>query len=205
MTGKAEKPIIAVDLDDVLAAHAEEFIKFSNEQFGTNLSVEDYRESWSEMWQVTPEEAEERALLWRTPPRIDSFRKLADEHIDTVLAVLKQRYKLVIVTARPKAWRDSTVAWVERHYPGVFSDIRLVPVWTNETPQTKAEVCKEIGAQYLIDDSIKHCNLAAEAGIKAILFEGLHPWKETLEPHSKVVRCKDWQEVLEYFDGQVAG
>lgn len=52
---------IAIDIDDVLAENAIGFVAFSNERWGTRLSVDDYSEHWSEMWRVDSEEAERRA------------------------------------------------------------------------------------------------------------------------------------------------
>ena len=48
---------IAIDIDDVLAENAIGFVAFSNERWGTRLSVDDYSEHWSEMWRVDSEEA----------------------------------------------------------------------------------------------------------------------------------------------------
>ena len=52
---------IAIDLDDVLAAHVESFVAFSNANYGTNLGVEDYRDHWANLWGVENEEIERRA------------------------------------------------------------------------------------------------------------------------------------------------
>jgi 5'(3')-deoxyribonucleotidase len=194
------KPTIAIDVDDVLAAHASEFVVFSNQTFGTHLTIEDYREHWGEMWNISHEETEQRAALWRVPERINSFSKLEGD-LDKRLQQLSSKYDLVVVTARPSIWQDGTRSWLELHYKDIFKDVRLVPVWTNETQQTKAEVCNEIGAGYLIDDSPRHCNLAAQSGINALLF-GDYAWNRNEPIVPGVVRVKDWKAVMEYFDGR---
>ena len=51
-----------------------------------------------------------------------------------------------------------------------------------------------IGASYLIDDSFGHCELAAEVGIKAILF-GNYGWNRQQTLIDGIVRCKDWDAV----------
>ena len=63
---------------------------------------------------------------------------------------------------------------------------------------TKAEICAEIGADYLVDDQPKHCLAAAKAGIKTILF-GDYKWNRDTKLMPNMVRAKNWQEVLEYF------
>ena len=46
------RQIIAIDIDDVLAESAKVFIEYSNNTWGTSLTVGDYIEDWSKMWQV---------------------------------------------------------------------------------------------------------------------------------------------------------
>ncbi|HJQ08525.1 MAG TPA: hypothetical protein VJ836_03545 [Candidatus Saccharimonadales bacterium] len=43
---KQHRRIIAVDIDDVLSASAEGFVVFSNKQWGTRLTLDDYTEDW---------------------------------------------------------------------------------------------------------------------------------------------------------------
>ena len=52
---------IAVDIDDVLAENAAGFVKYSNEKWGTNLTVDDYDERWGAIWKVDSLEVERRA------------------------------------------------------------------------------------------------------------------------------------------------
>ncbi len=68
-------------------------------------------------------------------------------------------------------------------------------------PRKKVEVCKDIEAIALIDDSIGHITECVEAGMQGILF-GDYPWNQTEELSSGIVRCSNWPEVLEYFDRQ---
>jgi uncharacterized HAD superfamily protein len=61
MSFSNSKPTIAIDIDDVLADNAKEFIEFSNRRWGTSLMAEDYDEHWGKLWQVDHEEVERRA------------------------------------------------------------------------------------------------------------------------------------------------
>jgi hypothetical protein len=60
-------------------------------------------------------------------------------------------------------------------------------------------ICQEIGAGYLIDDNVEHCRLAAEAGVKALLF-GEYGWNKHLPTPPGVERVKDWKDVTDYFN-----
>ncbi len=191
------KQIIAVDMDDVLALHAEAFVEFSNKHYGTDLTKETYDERWANLWHVDNDEIERRALEFHTPENIAAYGRI-DEAVPA-LKKLCETYELVIVTARSKNAIEATYAWLDKHFPGIFSGVHFVPIWEPGNTVTKAQICREIGAEYLIDDVVRHCDLAMQGGIQALLF-GNYNWNRgEIEPG--VVRVQNWTAVQEYFDG----
>lgn len=202
----ASKPIIAVDVDDVLAATAEEFVNFSNKRWGTNLTPDDFDEHWAQMWKVDyEEEARRREHIVKAKvylkPRFFNEAK-------PVLEKLSRDYKLVIVSSRGPGIRGETIAWLETAFGTVFSEYHFAKIWEDlkihtkvKIKMTKGELLNEIGANYLIDDQPKHCKAAAKAGIIALLF-GNYRWVKQAKLAPGMVRVKDWQEVEEYFDAQ---
>lgn len=205
------KKTIAVDLDDVLSASAEEFVRFSNEKWGTNLEVDDYHEDWTVMWQVDRETEVERAKAIYDAQLIRRF-KPHHPYADKVLRDLANKYELVIVTSRASALRDGTEEWLQKHHPGVFKKVHMTGFYDtflhkpfkddSMHKRTKGAMLSEIGADYLIDDQPKHCFSAADIGIKAVLF-GNYKWSRDLsELPNGVTRCLDWHEVEQYFDLQ---
>ncbi len=197
------KPTIAVDIDDVLAANAEAFIGFSNKRWGTNLTVEDYDEHWAKVWQVEHEEERKRAFAYFESGTIKNYK-----HFSEALPVLKElakRYKLVILTSRERTLNEDTKKWMDKYFRDVFSEIHFSGIWDDwgkhsqeKIKYTKSEVAAQIGADYLIDDQVKHCLAAAEAGIEALLF-GDYTWNRLNKLPPRVTRIKDWQEILNYF------
>lgn len=199
------KPIIAVDIDDVLSASAEEFVRFSNSRFGTKLSIHDYHDDWLQVWRVDLPEALRRR---------DEYFRLSDRELYTIkpdaqasLWLLAKRFRLIVVTSRVSVLEASTQRWLDRHFPGLFETVHFSGIYDgkrgniNRVSWTKTELLKRLGAEYLIDDQYKHCAGAADAGIKGVLF-GDYAWNraDTLPPG--VTRCNDWAAVMEYFDGQ---
>jgi 5'(3')-deoxyribonucleotidase len=190
---------IAIDVDDVLAAHIEAFVAHSNVMYGTNLTPEQYSEVWSEIWGVDHNTVEQRALEFHHPEIVGNFGVIKDAQ--EALEQLKVKRDLVIVTGRSKHIIDTTKDWLGKNFPGLFSDVHFVPIWEPDNKITKADICVDIGADYLVDDLIRHCNLAAQVGIKAVLFAS-HAWNQDEELHPDVTRVDNWQEVVEYFDEQ---
>ncbi|MDB5169901.1 MAG: hypothetical protein JWN82_297 [Candidatus Saccharibacteria bacterium] len=192
------KATIAIDLDDVLALHAAAFVQFSNERYGTNLQPEEYDDVWVNLWgEMEWAEVLRRAAEFHTSERTLAYAKI--EEAGAVLAHLKQRFRLVIVTARPKHLIETTHQWLAQHHADVFDEVHFVPIWEATNTITKADICKQIGANYLIDDSVKHCNIAAEGGITSLLF-GTYRWnRDNIDP--RVTEVGNWQAVKEFFDG----
>lgn len=199
----ANKPTIIVDIDDVIAAHAPAFVEYSNQKWGTNLTIDDYQDHWGEVWRVDYDEREKRAVEYHNSGFIASYG-VVDGAL-TTLKQLKNRYKLVILTTRRRSIDKLTKEWIKSNYPDVFDEIVFSGFFDSPTKEsinmTKGEMAKQIGADYLIDDQLKHCVAAAGAGVQALLF-GDYKWNRSDNLPVNVTRVKNWQEVLDYFDGQ---
>lgn len=200
-----KRPVIAIDVDDVLADNAAGFVAFSNKKWGTTLTVDDYDEHWSDVWKTDWEET-----LRRRDVFLGSGAQNEYDYIDgakDVLEKLKASYDLYVVTARMLRTKDDTQAWIHKHYPGIFTDetINFAGVWDNPDKnsykQTKADVLIGLGVDYFIDDQLKHCLGAAEKGITSIIF-GDYKWNQAQDLPKNIVRCHTWREVEEYFANQ---
>ena len=197
------KQTIAVDVDDVLAASAAGWVRYSNEHWSHQLTTEDYIEDWFTMWGVDEQEGRRRAREINAKGIVLDFEHFA-EAVD-VLRKLANKYRLIITTARVEMNRPHTIEWINKYFEGIFEEIHLAGFFDsghlNPLSLTKAEMQQALGADFMIDDQPKHCLAAAEAGIQAILF-GDYAWNRDIgELPESVTRCKDWTEVQEYFDG----
>lgn len=182
-------------MDDVLAGHAEAFIQFSNGNYTTNLTIEGYSDHWTDFWgDIGHDEIERRAMEFLTYESVNQFEPKEDAM--KALANLSKNNDLFVVTARPRHLLDASHRWINKHFKDIFKDIHLVPIWEPNNKITKADICKQIGATYLIDDSVSHCNLVAEGGMKAILF-GDYAWNRKEYINDGVIRCKGWSEVVD--------
>lgn len=191
-----KKESIAIDLDDVLSSHVEAFISFSNASYGTNLKVENYSDHWADLWGVEHEEIERRAAEFHVPESVAAFG--VKKEAESALQKLSTYYNLYIVTARSQGLQETTSEWIAKYFKGIFKGTHFVPIWEPHNKITKADICKKIGASYLIDDLPSHCNVAAQGGIKAILF-GNYAWNRNEPVVNGVTRCDNWDEVLSYF------
>jgi uncharacterized HAD superfamily protein len=199
-----KRQVIAVDIDDVLSASVEGMVAYSNERWGMHLTPEDYTEAFAVFWGVT----EDEAINQRIPEMLGSGlfgRHRCIENAPEVLALLQQKYNLVAVTSRRKILQPDTDMWLARHLPGVFREVHYVGIWdgpheiTEALKRDKTAICKQLGAEYLIDDHEKHCVSAASAGIETILF-GDYKWNRDTVLLPNMTRAKDWKAVAGYFN-----
>jgi 5'(3')-deoxyribonucleotidase len=201
-----KKPTIAVDLDDVLSANVEGFIKYSNKRWGTHLTIDDYEENWAKVWQLDHEETNRRAEDFHKSGVVRHYNHY--QEAEAVLESLAKRYKLVIVTSRRTSISTETKDWISHFFPNIFSQIYFSGIYErglnkkfSAIQATKANLVQKIGADYLIDDQPKHCFAAAEVGVESVLF-GEYPWNRDVKLVKGVARCKDWPAVQEYFNGR---
>lgn len=90
---------------------------------------------------------------------------------------LKKHFSLHIVTARQNQIEDLTRSWINRHYPDTFDDIHFGNHFggPGDRIRTKAEMCAELQALCLVDDSPKYVLNCMQHGIRAFVF-GDYPW-----------------------------
>lgn len=203
MPKPANKPVIAVDIDDVLAMNAQAFVDFSNKRWGTNLTVKDYSDHWHDLWQADDQETQRRIKEYVAS---GTFRKyLTVQDAREILNSLKKHYRLAVLTARQTSLQPETNAWLDKNFSDIFDEIHYAGIWDlpleEAIKHNKTAVAQRIGAKYLIEDQLKYAIPAAKAGIKVLLF-GDYKWNQLDRLPPNVTRVKNWQEVLEYFNGR---
>jgi 5'(3')-deoxyribonucleotidase len=199
---KTKKPVIALDIDDCLARMAERIVEYGNKHWGHSLDADEYVEDWITMWDVGHDELQKRIDKMffdeELYPALEKINGAGD-----ALAELGKKYRFVVLTARSEMLlKDVTYKWLGDNYPGLIDEVHFFGKWRCvkgwDANKTKADMCVEIGAEYMIDDQPKHANGAAERGVRALLF-GDYGWNRAADVHEAVVRVRDWDEVIDYF------
>lgn len=194
---------IAIDIDEVLSQSAPKIVEYSNNRWGTSLSVDEYIDHWAQMWGVDLDETKRRAdEIYRsdiflscipTPFSTDAVRRLAENH------------DLIVVTARTKLSINDTYVWLNRYFPGIFPEenVHFAGIWDevddNSINLTKGELVKRLEVDYIIDDQVRHCLGAARQGVEALLF-GDYSWNQLDPLPNNICRVNDWNGVLRFFD-----
>lgn len=195
---------IAVDIDDVLAVENEAVRQFMNDRYGPDHTPEDYlieAEYWGYWEKAMGVDEQEGARRFQAYMDSDLKAKLGVlPGALEAIAWLKMRYDLAIVTSRQDGFIEATHTWLTEHFPDAFTRVEFVVLWSNDHKASKAAICDQIGANYLIDDNAEHCISAARLGVSGVLF-GDYGWNRHAVLPANVSRARDWTAVLEYFYG----
>lgn len=196
------KKMVVVDIDDVLADTTEALRRFVNKEYGHSLITSHYRikgKYWGyyeTVWSqhdINGDGIVDRFHLENSKGGIN-----IDPISGTIDAItqLAQKYRLAAVSSRTSIQENQTKVWLKEVFGDVFESIHCID--SRHTGVTKGGFCQELGASYLIDDNTEHCESALAAGITPVLY-GVYGWQNAPE---RFKRCKNWIEVLEFFENE---
>jgi 5'(3')-deoxyribonucleotidase len=191
------KPVLAVDLDDVLFPFMDRFVPHYNDKFDATFVMDDYHTfEFHEVWGGTNEEAFDCVRTFfhmshdGVPPLSGSVEAIAQ---------LSEMYDLIIVTARDESLRSHTEGWLHEVFPGHFQSVFLCNSYllnAEEKRRTKLDVIEDVDAVGIIDDSLRNTSQVAATGRRAMLF-GNYAWNRTDNLPEGVKRYRDWPHIVE--------
>lgn len=192
------KPVLAIDVDEVLFPLVPELVEYHSVEYGSGLTAEDF--TTYEFERAWPGEE-------HIPDRVFKFLEGQFPYIDPVpgaqaaLQRLAYDYELMIVTARDPELEAATAKWLAEHFPEVFGKVVLAGNhFRGGLFRTKVEICLEHQATALIDDSAFNVSECAAVGIQGILF-GDYPWNREAKLPVGVVRAGNWEQVANLLTG----
>jgi 5'(3')-deoxyribonucleotidase len=185
--------IVGIDLDDTLAASLDSFIEFHNEEYGTKLKFEDFKAyTLNEIIGLPREEEANRLDLFDKSKFFDKIKPIKGSQ-KAIRSLIKSN-RLVIITARVKSMEKKTRDWLAKYFPEL-KEIVFISEDYKGYIKTKVEVCKEIGAEVMIDDKASFALECASEGIKVLLLD--YPWNTNVKDGPLIVRVDSWEEILE--------
>lgn len=197
-----KKQIIAFDCDDVIVATGSLLVEYYNKLHGTNVQAKDfYSKDYKCVWMADSATVAHDLFAYILTDECASL--LPMDGASDVLRELAKKYTLYIVTGRPGYTEKATNAWIDKYLPGIFEKV----VFTNffkannsrGATRTKADVCRELGAEYLVDDHLAHIRNVAKQGVAGLLFGNLS-WEQVGELPPKAVKVDDWNGLRKYFN-----
>lgn len=196
------RPVIAIDIDDTIADSTESLRRLVNRRWGVSLTKEDYRipgnyrKYYEYVWshhgladKISYAELEEEMV-------IDQSHVTLMAGVEEAIHELQKTANLIFITARHVSWEQATREWFRNVLAHDDIELYFSEGMSNVGARTKGELCKQLGATWLIDDNPTHLLTATEENIRAVLF-GEYGWH--IGELQGMAKCKDWSQVVEYF------
>lgn len=191
------KPVLAVDVDEVLFPLAQNFADYHNEHHGTSVKLSDFTQySFENDIGIDVDDFVKRIKAFSDEGFFRSHQPA--ESIKSALKKLTYTYDLIVITSRWQEWEHDTQLWLDKHFPGLFTEVHFANslTWHRGDKRDKASICQQLDVDVLIDDSLHNAEQVSGVGLQVLLF-GDYPWNQADELPENVRRVKDWSEVVE--------
>lgn len=192
---------VAVDVDEVLGSFLSTLNLFCEESYSIRHELHEfYVYDFMKIWKCSQEEANHRVHEFFASAHFNDGIPIIPGSGET-LRRLAHYTDLVVVTSRQHVIRAPTLEWLHSHFPGVFSDVHFGNHFALQgEAKPKSQMCRELGAEILIDDNPRYAMECADQGIQVLLFDWLlqYPWSKTAgggPHHPLITRVRDWREV----------
>ena len=183
------KQKIAIDFDDTLFATAKSTIDHYNKHYGTDLTEYHFNnKEFISDWGNDINQIMSRINKFLGSPEAENIQPI-DGAIESV-QYLNKYFELHIVTARDSSLAQITHRMTDEHFPNIFKSIHFSSPYS-DNPKTKAEILKDLGAIYLIDDNPEHAQSVANENIPVVLF-GDYIWQKDFNFHRNIKRALTW-------------
>jgi hypothetical protein len=179
------KPVIAVDLDEVLGDFIPALVAWHNDRYQTKLVPSDFFSyTFKEVWGGTDAESVEKVHTFFTTDYFVNIKPVPQAK--EVLERLKSHFEFVVVTSRQHVIAAETRRWLKEHYNNIFTEVYFGNHWSKDAPNpdlaaknktSKPDMCKRVNAIAIIDDSTKYAYQCAPFLKKVILF-GNYAWNQ---------------------------
>lgn len=191
---KTPKLIIGIDLDDVVFDFNNALHAYHNKKYGTSVSRKDITSyDIEKVWNCTAEEASEKVFEFYSTSEHDAAMPVAGA--SEALTSLKKVHELHVISSRGDQIADLTLRWIEKNFPGHFKSVNLTNQYfgIKEKVQSKADVCRELYIDVMIEDSLSQAKEIAMIVSRVFLLDC--PWNQGELPNN-VMRVYSWADII---------
>ncbi|KAF9458334.1 hypothetical protein BDZ94DRAFT_1270879 [Collybia nuda] len=165
---------------------------------------------WKNPFWGTVKDTFEKVKDFYTTPLLYNTRPVPGAR-EGVQSLRDMGYRLVIVTARAQDHVDKSWEWVDKNFPGIFDSIICTGQFKDThtaghevvTKLSKAQVCTDLGATLLIDDSSENAVQCATADkCTPVLLFGDYSWNKRISSPNDLREEMSFDRRLEAEEGR---
>ncbi len=146
------KPIIAIDLDEVICDTVGAFKQYAKDILQIELKIEkpeDY--NWVNSLKKPQAEVSKIVKDYHNSYYSDNAKPVLNSL--QVLENLSKKFDFIVITSRLRSTYDKTKTWVDKNFPNLFTDIFYsANLDSGEPGKSKEQICLEQGVTALVED-----------------------------------------------------
>lgn len=186
----AKKPILIVDVDDVLFKTSLAICRLHNRLYGTDLCLEDFTtEHW---WHSLPGGTRRAVALTNQLLSHPSGKGIPQiRHATEVVEELLCYFRVVPVTFRSDRWKRETERQLRTINVKLARNFEMCTDSTGESTP-KALIARELDACAIVEDHFTTAVECSSLGMTSIVF-GNYPWNINRDHNGGVLRAAGWK------------
>ena len=183
------KKIIGVDIDGVITDEGDSenniWQKALSEYMKRTITRKRDVYNFNRAFDLSPEVIDDffneklESIYWNVDPLYKAK--------ETINFLIKRDFKVILITARDKSFRDLTVKWLKEHgidYTELFHE------------KDKAPLAVEKNIELFIEDNHENAVQIVNHGIKVLLMDKYH--NQDLKDHDIIYRVDDWSDIRKH-------
>ena len=184
---------IGIDIDEVIAEFVKSYILLLKER-GIFVNYEDViNYHFWESFPITKEEDERYIKEFFNSHHFDEI-KLVDGSQSSI-NFLSKNHEIYFITSRPSSIKEKTCQFIHANFSLSELNIFFSGDFHLGNGKTKAEICRELHIDLMIEDNKNYALDCAKNGIKVILLG--RPWNKDFKGHKNISKVDSWSEILE--------
>lgn len=186
---------IGIDLDGVLAEFIGPFLNFENQRYDTSVKREEVRNyDLTTVLRISHGQlAQELNDFYNTPA---FYHLLPIVGAQSATEELAKHHQLYVITSRPSEIHRATKEWLEREYPARFHSVHFsLDYLPDAISGRKDDLCRDLGINVMIDDSLEYLNRCGAYVQQTILFN--QPWNRQGDISSSLLQVDSWEEIIQ--------
>lgn len=190
---------IGIDLDDVVFEFVNELLKHFEEKYRKKISYEEIISyHFYNILGISKEDFEKLFFNHFDKEKMENLDlcELAYESVNN----LSKEHDIFFITSRVR--KEGTLESLKKHFNHINFKLHFSSnPYAGTLGKNKGEICKELEIDFMIEDSKEHAEICAKQGIKTFLLD--KPWNRYCEEHDKIIKVRDWSEVLNKINGDL--
>ena len=183
---------IGIDLDDVVFEFMKTLIVYYKEKTGKQVLFNQiFSYKLSDILELNHKDILE-IIFEMAEKNIDLNMELCLYAKESILK-LANNYDIYFITSR--VHKKNALESLQKHFSDIDFELFFSSnPYVGNSGKHKGEIGNEIGIHCMIEDSYEHAINCAESGIKCFLID--KPWNQRENLHEKIIRVKNWNEIL---------